>query len=336
MMRNIFLAVLSTVLLMSCGDTKSSNKRILIDSSGNINNVSVIVDNELWKGSVGEAIREVLTTPIYGLPQDEPMFSINQIPPSVFSGFVTKNRTILKVELNKEAGLSIAKDVYAYPQKVLVISGKTKQDLIDVVTKNSAKILDEFKNEEIKEQQRRIGKSLHHNKSIKEKLGLNIKFQSAYIVAKEEDNFFWLRKEITNGTTNLMIYTLPLNAIKRNDSLVSQMIKIRDSVGEAYIKGRLDGNANANGDIISSYMVTENAYAPYLFEAILDNKPAIETRGLWELKGDFMGGPYVNYAIEDKINNRWIVVEGFAFAPSVEKRNYMFELEAIIKSIKID
>jgi hypothetical protein len=83
-------------------------------------------------------------------------------------------------------------------------------------------------------------------------------------------------------------------------------------------------------------MTTEDAYAPYISETIVDNKPAIETKGLWNLKEDFMGGPFINYAIEDKINKRWVVVEGFAFAPSVEKRNYMLELESIIRSVKID
>ena len=70
--------------------------------SGKINNVSVVVDNDMWDGSVGEAIRGVLATPVDGLPQDEPMFNMNQIPPSVFSGFVTKNRTVLKIEKSKQ------------------------------------------------------------------------------------------------------------------------------------------------------------------------------------------------------------------------------------------
>ena len=132
-----------------------------------------------------------------------------------------------------------------------------------------------------------------------------------------------------------MIYTLPFDAITRNDSVVNQIIKVRDSVGELYIRGRQDGELKANGDKIESYMITENAYTPFHGETIVDNKPTLETKGLWELKADFMGGPFINYAIEDKINKRWVVIEGFAFAPSVEKRNYMLELEAIIRSVKI-
>ena len=325
-MRNFLLTTFAIVLLISCGDKKSSNDRILFDSSGNVNHISVVVSNELWNGSIGEAVRDVLTTPIYGLPQDEPMFSINQIPTKVFSDFITRNRTILKIELGKETGFKVANNVYAKPQKVIVVSGNTKADVIGLLKENSKKILEEFKNEELKEQQRRISKSLYNAKNIEEKLGLSIKFQTAYRIAKETENFFWIRKDISTGTTNLLIYELPNDAIKRNDSVVNQIIKIRDSIGKKYIEGAVEG----------SYMVTENAYTPFHSETILDNKPALETKGLWDLKGAFMAGPYINYAIEDKINNRWVILEGFAFAPSVEKRDHMFELEAIIKSVKIN
>lgn len=324
-MRHIlFLA--SLLFVFSCGDKKPSDEKFLLDSSGSINNVSVVVDNELWDGNIGETIRTVLAKPIYGLPQDEPTFTISQIPPAVFSGFVTKNRTVLKIEMNKKASIKVSKDVYAKPQKVIVVSGKTKQDVIDLITQNEVKIIKTFKNEEITERQRQMAKAPHKFKSIQEKLGLSIKFQSVYRIAKETDNFFWIRKDITTGTTNLMIYELPFDAIKRNDSIVNQIIKIRDSIGKVHIEGPVEG----------SYMVTENAYTPFHGETVLDNKPALETKGIWDIKNAFMGGPFINYTIEDKINKRWVVVEGFAFAPSVAKRNYMLELEAIIKSVKID
>ncbi|MFY0712129.1 DUF4837 family protein [Seonamhaeicola sp. NFXS20] len=335
-MKKILLLALLLVV-MSCKDKKNeTTEKFFYDSSGNINHVSVVIDNDLWDGSVGESIRNLLTQTIYGLPQDEPMFTLSQIPPSVFSGFVTRNRTILKVEMNKAPEITIKENVYAKPQKVIVLSGKTKQDIIDLVTENGDKIVETFKAMEIAERQRQIAKSPHKITQIKEKLGLTIQFPSIYEIAKETDNFFWLRKDITTGHSHLMIYELPYNAIKRNDSTVTQIIKIRDSIGQAYFKGRLDGTVKADGTTISSYMVTEDAYTPFHGETIIDNKPAFETKGIWELTNDFMGGPFVNYTIEDKVNKRWVGVEGFIFAPSVEKRNYMLELEAIIKSVKIE
>lgn len=335
-MRNFLLTALVFIVLISCGDKKSSNERILFDSSGIVNNISVVIPNDLWNGSVGEAVRNVLSAPIYGLPQDEPMFKINQIPTSVFSGFATKNRTILMIELGKEPAFKVAKNVYAQPQKVIVISGKTNQDIIDKLSENAEKIISEFNNTELAEKQRLIKKSLYDDKVIQENLGLSINFPTAYRVvkttAKKEDKFFWIKKNFkastnVSGDLNILLYQVPLKAINRDSTVVNQIIKIRDSIGKKFIEGAIDG----------SYMGTEKAYTPFNSETILDNKPAIETKGLWDLKeGTIMAGPFINYAIEDKINNRWVIAEGFVFAPSIEKRSYVFELEAIIKSIKIN
>lgn len=324
-MKHVFLIIVLALLITGCGDNKTKNTKILSDSSGNINNVSVVIDNELWGGSVGETIRSVLAKPVDGLPQDEPIFSMSQIPPAVFSGFVAHNRTVLKIEKGNKAAIKFLDDVYAKPQKVVLVSGPTKEAIINGINTNSDKIIKAFKSEELKEKQRRINLSLHDVKPIEKELGLTIKFPTAYRIAKHDASFFWIRKDIKTGTLNLMLYQLPHNAIQKNDSVVNQIIKIRDSIGKAHIPGRFDG----------SYMITENAYTPFHFETTLDNKPTLETKGMWEVKNDFMAGPFVSYFIDDKANNRWVAIEGFVFAPSVAKRDYMFELEAIIKSIKI-
>ncbi|TYA52206.1 DUF4837 family protein [Formosa maritima] len=320
------LVLFSFMLILSCGNKKSSNQKILSDSSGNINNLSIVVDNNLWEGNVGEAIRDVLAAPLDGLPQDEPLFSMSQIPPSVFSGFVTHNRTVFKVEKGKEPSFKIASDVFARPQKLVLVTGKTDDEIIEQIQENAGKIISAFKSEEIREKQRRIALSLHKNNTLKNNLGIILNFPTAYRIAKEKDNFYWIRKDITTGTTNLMIYELPYNYITKGDSLVYQIIKLRDSIGEVHIPGPTEG----------TYMITEKAYAPAVFETIIDNKPAIETKGLWDVKNAFMSGPFINYIIDDEVNNRLLVIEGFAFAPSVEKRDYMFELEAIIRSLKIN
>ncbi|HMC00949.1 MAG TPA: DUF4837 family protein [Flavobacteriaceae bacterium] len=324
-MKKAILLIVLVCFAIGCQNKKSSNQRILSDSSGNINNLSVIIENDLWQGNVGEAIRNVLASPVDGLPQDEPLFSMSQLPPQVFTGFATHNRTVLKIEKGKTSNFTIARNVFAKPQKVVVVSGETNTEIIDLINQNSKKIIQAFKDEEIKEKQRRINLSLFDDKPIQDELGLSLKFPTAYRIAKHEDKFFWIRKDITTGTTNLLLYELPLNSIKRNDSLMSRIIKVRDSIGKAHIPGPTEG----------TYLITEQAYAPFQFETIIDNKPTIETKGNWEVHNAFMAGPFINYVIEDKTNNRLVVIEGFAFAPSVEKREYMFELEAIIKSIEI-
>ena len=49
-----------------------------------------------------------------------------------------------------------------------------------------------------------------------------------------------------------------------------------------------------------------------------------------------MGGPFVNRIFKDKEKNEWIVLEGFTFAPSISKREYMFELNSILSTMSIN
>ncbi|RXJ52433.1 DUF4837 family protein [Gelidibacter gilvus] len=322
-MKTIYAIAFSLILFTSCN--KGKDQRIIPGSNGNINNLLVVVDNLLWDDSVGETIRDVVAASIPLLSPEEPVFSLNQMPPMVFEGFATKNRIILKIEKGGEAGVVIKNDVYARPQTVAVVSGKTDKEINDQLQINGDKIIAAFKKEELKENQRRIRISLMDDGALQESLGVKLNFQTAYRIAKQEKDFFWIRKDIPTGTMDIMIYEVPLNAIKKGDSTIIDIIRMRDSIGEVHIPGPVEG----------SYMITEDAYTPYLYETTVDGKPTFETRGIWDVKNAFMSGPFINYAIEDKANSRFVVIEGYVFSPSVEKRNNIFELEAIIKSIRI-
>ena len=80
-------------------------------------------------------------------------------------------------------------------------------------------------------------------------------------------------------------------------------------------------------------MITETAYSPYFLQTKIDNKLAFETKGTWQLKNDFMAGPFINYAIKDKKNNRYLILDGLTYNPSKAKRDLVFELESMMKSV---
>ena len=62
-------SILFCVLLMACGDKKKGDNQIYLPgSNGNLNNISVVVDNQLWEGNVGENIRNTFAAPLNGLP----------------------------------------------------------------------------------------------------------------------------------------------------------------------------------------------------------------------------------------------------------------------------
>ncbi|MFT5846809.1 MAG: hypothetical protein ACJARX_000624 [Psychroserpens sp.] len=322
MIKNVLPILLVATLFFGCG---GEEKRYVSASSGDINSIVVVSDNLLWENNVGEAIRDILATSVEGLSKDEPQFSMSQMPTEVFSGFAKNNRTVLKIEKGKEAATQIARDAYAKPQTLVVVSGQTNAEIIEQIKTNSAKIISAFKKTEITERQRRTSKSLFNDSQIREKLGVSLRFPTAYRIAKTEDDFFWIRRDIKTGNVDLLIYQIPLSSIRKGDSAVIDIVRVRDSVGKIHIEGALE----------NSYMATEPAFTPFIHNVIIDNKSAFETRGLWDLKNAFMSGPFLNYAIEDKVNSRYIIVEGYVFAPSIAKRDYVFELESIIKSIAI-
>ena len=95
-MKRSLLVLASIFLFFACEESKDQKKdtRILSDSSGNINQLTVVIDNQMWEGEVGEAIRTRFAAPVDGLPQEEPLFSLSQIPPETFTGFVRNSRML--------------------------------------------------------------------------------------------------------------------------------------------------------------------------------------------------------------------------------------------------
>lgn len=324
-MKNFFAFFSVLFVLTGCGNGKE-DPVVIANSSGKINNLTVVMENDLWTGEVGEAVRRYLAAPVDGLPQEEPLFSLSQMPPEAYQGFARKNRIFLHIQKGQEPAIKMADDAYARPQKGILITGEDNEQIISLIEENAEKIISTFKKTELAEQQRRIKKSLKSDEKLEEQLGVSLKFPTAYRYAKETDDFFWIRKDIPTGSMEILVYEVPRHVIEKDTNIVGNIIEMRDSIGQTHIPGRVDG----------SYMVTESAYAPYLFESQIDGKFAWESKGIWEVKGDFMGGPFINYAVLDEENDRYVILEGFAFSPSAQKRENMMELEAILKSAEIE
>lgn len=323
MNKAFFLIFFAFLLLGSCKEKKTPEPRATI---GKINTISVIIDDQLWNGEIGDSIRNKFASAVIGLPEEEPLFTINQYPTKILEGFMTDSRTIIVVKKEAQNKFEIKKNQYASPQNVFHISGKTSTDILEIVERNSPKIIEIIRETEISENQRIIKQSILNPKIIKNKFQISINIPSSYQYVLHKPHFMWLKNEIISGNTSLLIYQVPINVIAKKDTdMITNIIKMRDSIGNLYISGKENNTA----------MITGESYSPYFFKITLDGKETYETKGTWELKNDFMSGPFINYAILDTEHNRILVLEGFCYAPSKEKRDLMHELEAIIKSVEV-
>ena len=324
-MKHLSIAFLSLLVLFSCKEDKS--QKYQPSSIGPINSLTVVMDNNLWEGPVGDKVREYFAAPVPALIWDEPKFNINYIPPRVFEGMVRNTRSILWVQIDSVNVAHIKKDLYARPQRVGVIKGGTQEELIANLDKKAPEMVDAFKGLEIQETQARFKRSLSKEPAFKDKLGVTLSLPSIYKLGRQEDDFVWVDRQIQKGNMNIIAYELPGDIFSTDSTFVKDIINVRDSIGKKYIPG-----PDVEGKI--TYMVTEKAFAPYVFPIEIGGLKGAEIRGIWEMENYPMAGPFVTYVLNDPDHDRKIVLEAFTFAPATEKRDYMFELEAIIKTAR--
>ena len=324
-MKKIGILFMLVIFLISC--ESGDDKKVFKEANGRINSLLVVMKNSEWQGSLGDELRKILAEPVLGLPQPESQFEVSQVPLESFGSMFRASRNVLVIDISDINSFTVSTNVYAAPQKIIRITGKNSEELIDEIKKNSKSLVSEFKDSDLITVQRNILKKFFDPTTIEtfKKQGYSIKIPRNYNKVDDTGDFVWYRYHI-NGANSMELITYSYPIKTEDDENGSNIVAQRDSIGKKYIPGQIE----------NSYMITEEAYTPHIFEVELDGKKAFETRGKWEVKNVYMAGPFLNYTIVDKPNNRLVVVEGLTFAPSINKRDYMFELEAILKTIKID
>jgi hypothetical protein len=324
-MKKIGLVLGLISLLISC-DT-GGGKKTLKEANGRMNNLLIVMKNSEWQGEVGDELRKFIAEPVLGLPQPEAQFEVTQIPPESFGTMFKASRSVLQIGIGDRNSFTIDTNVYAEPQKIITIIGTSKEALILEIQKNGKALISEFKNADLLTFQRSINKNHWDPTKMPtfSKHGYSIKIPKTFSIVEDNGDFVWYRMRLDGGNSmELFSYTVPIKSI--DDENGNNLVAIRDTIGKKHIPGEVEG----------SYMITEEAYTPHIFEVKLDGKKALEAKGKWEVKGVYMAGPFLSYSIIDKAKNRLVVVEGLTYAPSMNKRDYMFELEAIMKTIKIN
>jgi len=320
MLKRFTLLLLCLGLFISCG---KSDKVILVSSTGRINHVLIVMNDEDWNGRVGDALKKIISEPVIGLPQEENQFSVTQVDPKTFNALFKRNRNILFVGIDTADDIYVNSDVYSSPQTTLTILAKDKDALIESIQSNENKILSTFKKTDLALYQRKITKDIHNSDNIQtfKSLGITMRMPFAYKMVEDTGQFLWYRNSFARGLLNIIAYEIPtFGEPYTSETLIS----FRDSIGKNFIPGQFD----------NTYMRTEPNFKPVNKQVELNGMKAIESRGLWFVEGDFMGGPFLSYTIEDPENERLIVIEGFSYSPSSKKRDVVFELEAILKTVK--
>ena len=318
--KNIILLFVVASLLFACG---GNNANLWPNSTGKPGEMILIIDDNKWESPVGDSLKEVFRREVYGLPQSEPMFDIIQIPNKAFSRLFETHRNIVRVRIspqNEENYVKVKRNVWSKPQVFFEIKAKDDSAFHSMFSKYKESILDSLI---LSDRANYVNgfKKFHANETRKQlrAKGIDLSIPKGFVQKSRKEDFLWISHETTVLNQGLLIFFVDYTdtAQFQSDILVQQV----DSV----LRANVPSEAN-------SFMQTEKVLGPLYTKYLTNNNFTVELRGLWETRT--MGGPYVLTAIPEVQRNRITFIMGFVYAPKLNKRNYMRQLEAIMSTIK--
>lgn len=326
-----FLGLVVLMLIVTaCGGKGGSVKKSIFTptSSGRAYEILVVVTPGVWERPAGRALFDVLDTDVPGLPQSERSFRIMNTAPEHYDSTLKLLRNIIVVDINAtqytQPKFRYANDVYASPQAILTIQAPDEQSFAGFVEENRQVIIDFFTHAEMNRQIRLLEEK--HNDyvatRVKSMFDCDVWVPGDLGSYKIGDDFFWAGTNAATGDRNFVIYSYPY---KDKDTFTkAYFVQKRDSVMKANIPGAREG----------MYMETDSLLTD-VRPITVQGEYCQEVRGLWRIKGDFMGGPFVSHARVDKANGRVIVAEVFVYSPDKMKRNLMRQMEASLYTLRL-
>ena len=165
-----------------------------------------------------------------------------------------------------------------------------------------------------------------HSNFISQKVdslfGCDIWVDAELANSKTGDDFFWASTNTGSADRNFVMYSYPYT--DKDTFTKEYFVHKRDSVMKANIPGFKEG----------VYMSTDSLLTD-VRPINVQNSYTMEARGLWRMKGDFMGGPYVSHTRLDEKNQRIITAEIFVYSPDKMKRNLVRQMEASLYTLKL-
>ena len=283
------------------------------------------------EGDTDSIVTKMLTEDVTGLPQPEPLCRLIQVKKGKTRGNYLLVRTRIVVNIGerdfgeqnigeRDFSVRLSHDENAAPQNIIRITAQSAQQLRERLNGEKLRhIVDEV---ELKHLADIIsGNPSKQNREmqdeIKKMFGIDMKIPAAMNASKKAKDFIWISNNASSGMQNLLVMKVKSEERRAGKGKVKSEERRMKNSNAFHVnnKALIDSilRTNMPGETDSMYMVI----------------PVLSERGLWEMKGDAMGGPYVMRRIH---NNLYIIA--FVYAPEMKKKILIKQLEAAISTIK--
>lgn len=281
----------------------------------------VVVAND---SRVRTILSRMLETPLPGLPQQENAFDVSHVSDgtALQSSRYARAIVVVDIDANRHSStrLRYEKDVYASPQMIVYLETPSADSLIADHTRIGGSLRALLGRFETNTALRHLRKSHSpaREKEVEKAVGWRILVPSDIVKTKSGRRFIWLSDDGSTTMRNICVYSAP-----GTDVSAERLTALRDSVMHLNIKGETD----------AMYMTTERRVAPAVKTLRAGGRTIVEMRGLWQMQGDIMGGPFVSHTIVDTLRGMTITAEAFVYAPGEPKRNIIKRMEAALYTL---
>ena len=288
-----------TVALAACGGRRG----MLPDSGGRPFEVVVVNDSD-------SIVARALGGDVAALPQAEPQFDVSDVrmrPHDVGASVLRYARSLVVVGIDSSrfsrVSVKYERNVYAEPQIIVRVSAPSVGALRSELKPQAiAGILLRHETAAAVSRLRRRGNP-KMEAEVKRMFGIDMSIPADMTSAKRGRDFLWISNNSPTAMQNICVY----------------LTDNRDSVMRANIKGETD----------SMYVVTTEG-SVVTSDVRLRGRRVTVRRGLWEMKGDAMGGPFVSHTVSGAAGRPCVTVEAFVYAPGRKKRNLLMQAEAAL------
>ncbi len=317
----LFSFYLIFILLASCDITGKNRKKPA--STGQPYEV-------VLEGDTDSIVTKMLTEDVTGLPQPEPLCRLIQVKKGKTRGSYLLVRTRIVVSIaerditdqsnnEKDFSVKLSHDENAAPQNIIRITARSAQQLREKLNgEKLRRIVDEVELKHLADviscNPSKQNKEMQNE--IKKLFGIDLKIPVSMNASKKAKDFIWISNNASTGMQNLLVFKVKSEErrMKNSNAAYANDKTLIDSILRTNMPGETD----------SMYMEI----------------PVLSERGLWEMKGDAMGGPYVMHRIHKSTSQAEIqqgydlYIIGFVYAPEMKKKILIKQLEAAISTIK--
>lgn len=269
----------------------------------------------------------MLTAPIPYLQQREPIFNVLRVTEQGYSNLVTRHRNILRTHIDPTIDstyVAVQYNLHSTPQIVVTLQSPTEEAMTEYLSDNREPIVEVI---ERAERDRAVNYAREFNvKSlealVKSKFGFEMSIPQGYTLRNEGEDFIWISYEYPTASQGVVIYSYPAT---------EGVLSLSE---ESLVAARNKFTAKIPGPAEGSHMTTFMEYTPDYSAYRLDGRLWVEMHGLWDVKGDFMGGPFVSFSTIDVPTNRVVTIDAYVYSPKLGKRNFIRGVEHLIYNIK--